>query len=681
MKSDFFRIFADYMCGTSLKNKLMKHLFLCLIIGIGCFSNAFGQLLTVGNQKVSKEEFVRMYERSNPNPSFSERSLREYLDRLIVFKLKLQQALDENLDKLPHIQSDLKNYAEQLAQPYLTDRELLEELLQEAYNFSAQDAHARQIMVRVSPFASPQDTLAAYRTALRIRNRLIRGENFDKVAAEETENSDMVLVGARQESRVRASDLRYFNAFAMPYPIEKFAFTSKIGEFSMPLRTNMGYHIVQSLDRQPTLGRINASQIFLNVANDAEEGAVRRKADSLYTLIINGDRTFEELARQFSDDMVSRMRGGRMAEFNVTRVEPRFISALYRMPIEVVSRPFRAERGYHIVIIHSVEGIGSYEAMRPELLHHLQRNERAELVRQSFVNSLARVYPVIETRGALRNFANSLDSTEISGFWMYEPDKWADSVLVKVGNQIGTYKEFGSLIERNQMDYRQDEERFMTFIERNFRRYIEELLIRCETENIGKKHEEFNRDFKEYRDALLVFEITDRNVWRRSVEDTIGLYEYYESQKHCHMWPERIQALIFRYDVRHVNTNHVHRFLTSSYRKRLSAEQIIDQAHRNFDPKHVSVTLNVYEPGQNKFADRVDWTRLGLSQDVAAGGFEKGFVYIYNFFPSTCKSLEDVRGIMVAQYQAILENEWVAELRKKYNIQVNREKFEQLIKR
>jgi peptidyl-prolyl cis-trans isomerase SurA len=644
-------------------------------------SSVFGQLLTVGSQKVSREEFVSLYKKNIPNPDFGERSLNAYLNLLVAYKLKIQQANDLNIEQLPHIQGELRSHANQLALPYLTDRDLLEKMLQEAYDYSLQDAHARQIMVRVSPFAKPQDSLAAYRTALRIRDRLVKGEDFDKVAAEESEKSEIVTVGNRREKQIGASDLNYFNAFAMPYSIERFAFNSKIGEFSMPLRTDIGFHIVQVLDRQPTLGRVNASRIFLNVDNAEEDELVKRKADSLYFLITGGVRTFEDIARQFSDDKISGIKGGRMAEFNVTRADPKFIAQLYKMPVEVVSRPFRGTDGYHIVIIHSVGNVASYEELRSELLIRLQRDPRAELVRQSFVNSLRKEYPITEFRGALKNFASLLDSTEISGFWMYEPDEYSDSILVKVGTITATYADFGKVVENNQMSYNFDNERFMTFIERSYNRHIEDLLILNEAEVVGEKYAEFNHEFNDYRNAVLAFEITDQQVWRRSTQDTTGLYEYYESQKHCFMWPARIQALIFKYDVRYINTENVRKFLESSYRRRLSADQIIDQANKNFDPRYISVTVNVYEPGQNKIADRVDWTRLGLTRDIATGGFEKGFVYIYNYYPATCKSLEEIRGTIVGQYQEHLEQQWIEDLRKKYSIHVNETEFRSLIKR
>ncbi len=665
------------------KKRIIIYFCFCLCFGLAPLSTVFGQLLTVGDQKVSREEFVASYEKNAPTTTYTENSLRDYLERMIVYNLKVQEAFAKGIDKQPQIQSELENYAAQLAQPYLTDQELLESMLQEIYDYSSQDVHARQIMVRCSPYASAQDTLAAYKLAMHIRSRLLKGEDFNEVAAEESEKSAEVEVNSRQEKQVSSSDLRYFSSFTLPYNLEKFAFNAKKGDFSMPLRSDFAYHILQVLDRQPTLGKINASQIFLSVQeDDSDEEAVKRKADSLYFLITSGKKSFEEVARQYSDDKHSGMRGGRMAEFNVTRVAPKFVENLYKMPIEVVSRPFRDAQGYHIVIIHSVSGIDDYKTLRPELLFRLSRDARATLIKQSFVNKLLKIYPLVENKDALKKFASSVDSTLLDGWWEYEPDENADSVICRVGDLTMTFAQFGKVINDNQMDYHQDVgELFMTFIERNYRNSIGELAIQCEMKNIDKKYVEYARALDEYSDGILAYEITNQEVWERSSMDTTGLYDYYESQKHCYMWPARIQALIFKYDIRHINTELVGKFLVSAYKKRLSSDQIIEQANKNFDPRYISVTVNVYEPGQNKFADRVNWTQMGLSQDIAAGGFEKGFVYIYHYYPATCKSLEDVRGIMVGQYQQVLENEWIKELKAKYKVSVNEAEFRDLIKR
>jgi len=659
----------------------MKQFCLFIIIGFLWSSSAFGQLLVVGNQNISKEEFVRLYKKNIPEANFSERSLRAYLELLIAYKLRLQEAENSNIDQLPHIQTQLTSHANQLIQPYLTDREMLERMLLEAYEHSLQDVRARQIMVRVPFSASPQDTLSAFEKAMHIRNRLMNGEDFKTVATEESENSQLITVGHRQERRVSSSDLGYFNAFSMPYSIEKFAFSSEIGEFSMPLRTAIGFHIVQTMDRQPTLGRINASQIFLNIPNPDEAEAVGHKADSLYRLIISGSRTFEDVARQYSDDRISGVRGGQMAEFNVMRACPEFIYNLYRIPIRVVNRPFRSLDGYHIVVIHSLGYALEFEYVRSELLFRLQRDPRAELIRQSFVASLRERYTVVETPGALERFANRLDPNDIMGFWMYQPDELSSLKLVQAGNQTATFGDFGAFIQTNQMNFDLGNEPFMTFIERNYRLFVEEMLILNEAENVKQTNESFKRDFNTFREGALVFEITNQRVWRRAVEDTAGLREFFGTVQHRFIRPARIQALVFTYDVRHVDTQSVRRFLEQARRRRLGPEQVVEQANRNFNTNHISVTFGTFEPGQNRIVDRADWSRIGLSHDIATGGFEKGFVYIHDFLPPSPRAFEEVRGIIAGLYQAYLERTWIESLRRRYTVQVNQTEFENLINR
>jgi len=661
----------------------MKRFCLFITIGILWSSSAFGQLLTVGNQNISTEEFVRLYKKNIPSANFSERSLRAYLQLLIAYKLRLQEAEDLNIDQLPHIRTQLTNHANQLILPYLTDREMLERMLLEAYEHSLQDVRARQIMIRVPFSPTPEDTLSAFEKAMHIRSRLMNGEDFNTVAREESENSQFVTVGHRQERRVSFSDLGYFNAFSMPYSIEKFAFSSEIGEFSMPLRTAVGFHIVQTMDRQPTLGRINASQIFLNVANADQAEDVRRRADSIFNLIASGRSSFAENARLYSDDRISGVRGGQMAEFNVMRACPEFIYNLYRMPIGVVARPFASSDGYHIVLIHSLGYALEFEEVRSELLFRLQRDPRAELIRQSFVASLRERYAVIEEPGALERFANRLDPNDIMGFWMYQPDELSSLQLVQAGNQTATFGEFGAFIQDNQMNFDFGNEPFMAFIERNYRLFVEEMLIRNEAENVKETNENFIRDFNTFRDGTLVFELTNQRVWRRAVEDTAGLREFFATLQHQHRFirPARIQALVFTYDVRHVDTQSARRFLEQARRRRLGPEQVAEQANRNFNPNHISVTFGTFEPGQNRIVDRADWSQRGLSRDIATGGFEKGFVYIHDFFPSEPRTFDEVRGVITGLYQEYLERTWIENLRRKYTVNINQTEFENLIKR
>src|SRR5881227_1449472 len=93
----------------------MKKIFLALI-SIAIIKHVPAQtLFTYGKNAVTKEEFVKAF---NKNPNISsdrKKALKEYLDLYIKFKLKVQAAYDDGLDKDPAQQSELKNFEKQIA--------------------------------------------------------------------------------------------------------------------------------------------------------------------------------------------------------------------------------------------------------------------------------------------------------------------------------------------------------------------------------------------------------------------------------------------------------------------------------------------------------------------------------------------------------------------------------------
>ena len=136
-----------------------------LILG---FQNSFAQtndpiLFSVEGNPVQLSEFEYIYSKTNGDKAdFSKKSLDEYLDLYIKFKLKVQRAKEMKLDTIPVLQQELAGYRKQLANSYLVDKEVTERLVQEAYDRSLRDIDISHIMVLVPPTATPKDTLAAF---------------------------------------------------------------------------------------------------------------------------------------------------------------------------------------------------------------------------------------------------------------------------------------------------------------------------------------------------------------------------------------------------------------------------------------------------------------------------------------------------------------------------------------
>ncbi|MFT5645430.1 MAG: peptidyl-prolyl cis-trans isomerase SurA, partial [Aureispira sp.] len=107
-------------------------------------SNVQGQddpvLFKVNDKEVNVSEFQYIYNKTNGDKAdYSEKSLKEYLDLYVNFKLQVAEGVDIGLSEKPEVKREQDQYKRQLASTYLTDREITEKLVREAYERSKED--------------------------------------------------------------------------------------------------------------------------------------------------------------------------------------------------------------------------------------------------------------------------------------------------------------------------------------------------------------------------------------------------------------------------------------------------------------------------------------------------------------------------------------------------------------
>ena len=51
---------------------------------------------------------------------------------------------------------------------------------------------------------------------------------------------------------------------------------------------------------------------------------------------------------------------------------------------------------------------------------------------------------------------------------------------------------------------------------------------------------------REYRDGILLFDLTDQKVWSKAVKDTAGLQAFYQKNKNNYLWGERADVTTYR---------------------------------------------------------------------------------------------------------------------------------------
>ncbi|HOI49958.1 MAG TPA: peptidylprolyl isomerase, partial [Prolixibacteraceae bacterium] len=302
----------------------MKKLTVTALVWLGIlFSSAAQQkdkvLVTIGGQPVGLEEFIRIYRKNNENLQNPEdkKSPQAYLDLFVNFKLKVREAEQLGLDTTQAFRNELAGYRRELAAPYLTDIQLNEQLVQETYRRMTREVNASHILVALPENPSPADTLAAYQRAAEIRRQVLSGVDFNQAAEKWSQDPS---------AKNNRGNLGWFTVFQMVYPFEEAAYTTPVGEVSLPVRSAFGYHLVKVNGVREARGEIKVAHLmkaFPQNATPAQKAAAHRSADSIYALLQNG-ANFAELARTLSDDQRSAASGGEMPWFSAAVMIPQF---------------------------------------------------------------------------------------------------------------------------------------------------------------------------------------------------------------------------------------------------------------------------------------------------------------------------------------------------------------------
>ena len=158
-----------------------------LIAGAG-YSQDDPIVMSVNGTDVTKSEFEHIFKKNNKDEDITKEDIDEYLELFVNFKLKVTAAEELGMDTVKKFKDELGQYREQLAQPYLIDQKLNEQLMKEAYDHMCYEVKASHILVKLERGDKPADTLKAYNKIVTAKKRIEGGESFGTVAFEVSED-------------------------------------------------------------------------------------------------------------------------------------------------------------------------------------------------------------------------------------------------------------------------------------------------------------------------------------------------------------------------------------------------------------------------------------------------------------------------------------------------------------
>jgi peptidyl-prolyl cis-trans isomerase SurA len=403
-------------------------------------------VFTYGPDTVYQAEFERLLSKNKKDKERpTEADVLEYLELYENFKMKVKEAELMKLDTNASFKTELAGYRKQLANPYLTDKKVSDALVKEAYERMKWEINASHILINCAENASPKDTLAAYNKILALRNKIVKGENFDSVASKSSEDPSAVK---------NHGNLGWFTSFQMIYSFEDQAYNTPKGQISMPFRTRFGYHIVMVNDTRPARGEVKVAHIMLQTGPSATPELVsedKLKIDTVYQKLLAGE-SFEKLVEQYSQDQGSRNNGGVMNYFGGNSSYPdKFKEVAFSLNKDEVSKPFQTDYGYHILKLIDKKPIPAFKDVEENIKTKVGRDSRAESSKLVVAARIKKQNNYKEFPANLKEFTKTVDTTFLYATWTPSEKQLTNKTpVMSLNDKVFTVADFAAYAKGNQ---------------------------------------------------------------------------------------------------------------------------------------------------------------------------------------------------------------------------------------
>lgn len=624
-------------------------------------------LLTIDGTAYDAGTFMRVYLKNlDIVQDESQKDIDNYLELYIDYRLKLKQAYELGLDKKESYTKELNNYRQSLAQGFLTDTEVTESLVREAYDRKLREVKASHILVKVGAGDSPKDTLKAWEKIQSLKTQLDKGADFGQLARAKSEGP----------SAGNQGELGWFNVFKMVYPFENAAFNTPVGTHSDVFRTDFGYHIVKVFEDRPARGEVTVAHIMTFDPRDADDKTAQNRIKEVYKQLQESGN-FEELAREFSDDMNSAVNGGKLDKFSTGGLNaPVFENTAFGLQeIGQYSEPFETKYGWHIVKLIEKHPVASYKELAPSLKDKISKSPRARKITDSFNKGLRDTYNVQRSDKVLKILNEVITDSIVTNKWEHDTTHESNNqTIFTINDQTVTYRDFyKELMLRQQKDfniYTSKEEK----IKKLYYDFIDSSIAAYYDKNLEKENKEFAYIYAEYKEGLLLFDLLETKIWNKAKEDSLGQQSYYNTNKEKYQWKRRLDIVMTQNTTQEIAAQ-----VQQLLKEGATRATITEKFNVNGRTK-VNMSNGIVEETYNRLPDNFN-IAMGVSKiyhDKETGFYK--VVHVKEILEPTAKTLDEARGAVINDYQQQLEKDWMATLRNGREIQVKKKVFKKVKK-
>lgn len=605
-------------------------------------------LMTINGKDVHLSEFEYLYNKNN-SQQLQQQSLDEYVDMFVTYKLKVADAEAAGLDTTKTFIKEFKGYRNDLARPYLRDASVEDSLIQVVHNHMKEDVDVSHIMM---PLDVPKSSF--YRNKLdSIRTEILNGASFEDNAMKFSIDGSV---------RYNQGRMGFISVNKYPYAFEEAAYDTPVGGISEVIESPFGLHIVKVHGRRPSSGKVLAQHILKFTQGLTPEKAVAKKAeiDSIYKVVKAG-ADFSEVAGRESDDPGSKRNGGMLPWFGSGEMVPEFEQVAFALENGAISEPFATAYGYHIIHKIDSKAVPTIEEARQDILNILAGDERSTLPERKKLAELKATHKTHLIDSSMDEIKKML--AENNGYDSTFIRQYTNSPLV-VGKAGELELTLAEVIQAMPTIARVTPESGYNVVKERAESLLDAKTLEYEASTLHIKHADFRNLINEYRDGMLLFEISNKNVWEKASKDKEGLEAFFQKNKYKYTWdgPKYKGYIVFT--TNDSIKNEIENFLNVNKPSNDSLSIVL----RKKFARNVKVERVIAGRGENEIIDYIAFN--GKTPTIK--GKWKCFIPYNGRKISWAEEAADVRGPVTSDYQAVLEKEWVKSLHEKYPVKINK---------
>ena len=439
----------------------------------------------------------------------------------------------------------------------------------------------------------------------------------------------------------------------------------------------------------------------INLARERVTTGVEKKVKKGRKWItVREPEAFANVAREMTEDPSGKENGGELGWIQVFRYVYPFEEAVYNTPVGGVTEVFRSPYGFHIALVEEERAFEEVHAA-----HIMKMTPRGgEATAGQAKKDIDSLYQVVLAGADFAEVASANSDDKGSAMRGGDLGWFGRGMMVQpfeditFGMQPGEMSEpfatrfgwhFVKLYEkrgiqpldsvRNQllMQVKRDvryQEADKSFIKKTRAEYnlpaemSDEEVKAYADAHLEEKHADLRNLVREYHDGILLFDVSLREVWDKANKDTEGLAAYFKAHKKAYTWDEPRYKGYMIYAKNEAAAKAAKQIIKSANAD--SIMSYIDQRINVDSVQYVKVEQGLWTAGKNAAVDK-----YGFKNKTAEYTASEEFPVVVPVGKvlKAPQEYTDVRSQVTTDYQDYLEEQWIATLREKYPVVVNKE--------